>query len=79
MARFFRYSTAVASSHLRPPSAVFCGWKVQGMKAVKPPVSSCKIVNRLKMVDAVLVFFADAEHHGGGGAHAELGARCGVR
>src|SRR5450432_558993 len=24
------------------------------------------------MVDAVLVFFADAEHHGGGGAHAEL-------
>ena len=43
MARFFRYSTAVASSHLRPPSAVFCGWNVHGMNAVKPPVSSCKL------------------------------------
>src|SRR5215813_9442962 len=43
MARFFRYSTAVASSHLRPPRAVFCGWNVHGMKAVKPPVSSCKL------------------------------------
>src|SRR6185312_13441257 len=36
IAKFFKYSTAVASSHLRPPSAVFCGWNVQGMNAVKP-------------------------------------------
>jgi hypothetical protein len=31
-----------------------------------------QVVEFLKMVDAVLVAFADAEHHGGGGAHAEL-------
>src|SRR5438270_572592 len=41
MASTFRYSTAVASSQCRPPRAVFLGWKLQGINAVKPPVSSC--------------------------------------
>src|SRR6476469_1379644 len=40
MASTFRYSTAVASSQWRPPSAVFPGWKLHGINAVKPPVSS---------------------------------------
>jgi len=31
-----------------------------------------EIVEGLQVVDAVLVVFADAEHHGGGGAHADL-------
>src|SRR5579885_1957480 len=41
IANTFKYSTAVASSQCRPPSAVFAGWKLQGMNAVNPPVSSC--------------------------------------
>ena len=41
------------------------------IKAVKPPVSS-ELANDLEVVDAVLEGLADAEHHGGGGAHAEL-------
>ena len=43
MARVLRYSTLVASSQPRPPRAVLLGWKLQGMKAVKPPVSSCRL------------------------------------
>src|SRR6478752_4797864 len=48
MASTFRYSTAVASSQWRPPSAVFLGWKLQGINAVKPPVSSCRSKTRWK-------------------------------
>ena len=72
IARTFRYSTAVASSQSRPPSAVFCGWKLQGMNAVKPPVSSCNSRTLLEVIDAMLECLAHAEHHGGGGAHAQL-------
>ena len=42
IASTFRYSTAVASSQWRPPSAVLAGWKLHGMNAVNPPVSYCK-------------------------------------
>src|ERR1017187_5793663 len=43
MARVCRYSTAVASSLTKRPSEVFSRWNVQGMKAVNPPVSSCRL------------------------------------
>ena len=72
MARTLRYSTEVASSQPRPPRAVLPGWKLQGMKAVNPPVSSCRLADDFEVVDALVEGFADAEHHGGGGAHAEL-------
>src|SRR3954464_851847 len=42
MASVFRYSTEVASSQPRPPSAVLPGWNVQGMNAVNPLVSCCR-------------------------------------
>ena len=42
------------------------------MKAVNPPVSSCRSSDLLEVVHALLEGFAHAEHHGGGGAHAEL-------
>src|SRR4051795_11412321 len=41
MASTFRYSTAVASSQWRPPRAVLPGWKLHGINAETPPVSSC--------------------------------------
>ena len=75
MASTFRYSTEVASSQPRPPSAVFFGWKLQGMKAVNPPVSSCRRRTDFKMIDALVEILANAEHHGRGGAHAELMCR----
>ena len=72
MASVLRYSTAVDSGQPRPPRAVCLGWKVHGMKAVKPPVSSWRSVDVLEVIDAVLFGFADAEHHGGSGLHAQI-------
>ena len=72
MARTLRYSTEVASSQPRPPRAVLPGWKLQGMKAVNPPVSSCRLRTTSKWLMRWSNGFADAEHHGGGGAHAEF-------
>ena len=41
------------------------------MKAVKPPVSSWMRRTHFEVIDALLERLAAAEHHGGGGAHAE--------
>ncbi len=53
-------------------ATVFSRWKLQGMKAVKPPVSSCRLAHDLEVVHALLDGLAAAEHHGRGGPHAEL-------
>ena len=42
------------------------------MKAVKPPVSSWMLAHEVEVVHALLDGLAAAEHHGGGGAHAQL-------
>src|SRR3984957_12637733 len=62
MARFFRYSTAVASSHLRPPRAVFCH-------------AACffvYFVDRVGGVGGFFVFPPAPKLWGGGGAHPKL-------
>ncbi len=69
IAKVFKYSTEVASSHLRPPRAVLWGWNVQGMKAVNPPVSCCRSYDMLEVIYAVLERFAHPEHHGRRRAH----------
>ena len=72
MASIFKYSTAVASSHLRPPSAVLS--RLEGPRDERREAAGffLKIVESLEMVHAMLEVLADAEHHGRGGAHAEL-------
>src|SRR6202012_5249760 len=71
MARVLRYSTLVASSQPRPPRAGWPGWKLQGMKAVKAPGLSLQVAHDFEVVHALFHGFADAEHHGRGGPHAE--------
>jgi hypothetical protein len=45
--------------------AVFSGWKVQEMKAVRPPVSSWSLADALQVLDALLERLDVAEHHRG--------------
>jgi hypothetical protein len=50
--------------------SVLGAWKVQAMKAVKPPVSSWKPHAAAQMLDALLQRLDVAEHHRGRGAQA---------
>src|ERR1035441_9821623 len=75
MARVCRYSTAVASSLTKRPSEVFSRWNVQGMKGVDPAGLLLEIAHQLQMVHALIQGFPAAEHHGGGGAHAQMVGR----
>ena len=72
MARTLRYSTEVASSHPRPPSAVLLRLKAPGDEGGESAGFFLKVADDFEVVDALVEGFADAEHHGGGGAHAEL-------
>ena len=45
------------------PSAVFSRWKVQGINAVKPPVSSCRSRMRCRCLTRCSIVIADAKHH----------------
>ena len=72
MARTFRYSTAVASSQWRPPRAVLWRLEAPGDEGGEASGFFLQIVELLEVVDAVFVVLADAEHHGRGGAHADL-------
>jgi len=47
------------------------------MKAVEAAGFFLQVIKLLQVVDAVFVVLADAEHHGRGGAHADLVGRCG--
>ena len=71
MAKVLRYSTEVASSQPLPPNAVLPGWKLQGDECGEAAGLFLQAPDDFEVVDAVLHGFAYAEHHGGGGAHAE--------
>ena len=72
MARTLRYSTEVASSHPRPPSAVLPRLKAPGNEGGESAGFFLQLANDFEVIDALVECFAHAEHHGGGGAHAEL-------
>ena len=52
--------------------SVCSGWNVQEMKAVKPPVSSCKLAHPLQMLDPLGQRLDVAEHHRGRRPAAQL-------
>ena len=51
---------------------MFCGWKAPGDECGEAAGLFLQIVEPLEVVDAVFDVLAHAEHHGGGGAHAQL-------
>ena len=72
IASTFKYSTAVASSQCRPPSAVLLRLKAPRDERRESARLFLQFVEPLEMIDAVLDLLPHAEHHGRGGPHADL-------
>ena len=62
----------MASSQPRPPRAVLLGLEAPGDEGGESTSLFLQAAHNFEVVDALVEGFADSEHHGGRGPHAEL-------